>query len=508
MTDSRVTRARERYRSKIISINQSQILDFSVASGDVNPLHVSDSYARTTPFGGIVAHGVLSFLLAATAIGESLSHAASLGVRFHFPILPGMPVNVEVREDGQHVRVITIRDGSRKLAESRICLGAETPTVNTLGTVPSLPLTQALDQVGEDTRRDLFVGPYWPDIAAIRKILAEVGTVVIPEWVVVELCALSFCTGMVFPGKRALLRSVDIERPSKNEWPLELSIETPTAASVGRGLARIVVNALDPNGVQPGSHLMWRSRATALIRREPVPFSPSARSDLPLAGRTALVVGGSRGLGAALKDSLIVRGCRTHVIQRSPTESSGGHPLLSVYEIDASDSRAIERVRREVERCSGGLDYLFLNATGVLQPMRLDPAHVDRISTYLSQEILLSLLPLTTMLPLIRPGGICVYSSSQALTLQPHATTFGLESVDWPQYVAAKASVEAFFGVAKLEHPEVRFIVSRFPPLDTGLTFRSSIAPGEPVGPLAEVLVEAWMQGNRSPYDIAGAGLT
>ena len=508
MTDSRVTRAREGYRSKIISINQSQILDFSVASGDVNPLHVSDSYARTTPFGGIVAHGVLSFLLAATAVGQSLSHAASLSIRFNFPILPGMPVSVDVSENGQHVRVIAIRDGSRTLAESRIYLGAETPTADTLDTVPSLPLDQALDQVGEDIRKDLLVGPYWPDVAAIRRILAAVGTVVVPEWVIVQLCSLSFCAGMVFPGKRALLRSVDIERPSKNDWPLELSIETPTAASVGRGLARIVVNALDPNGLQPVTHLLWRSRATALIRREPVPFSPSDRSDLPLDGRTALIVGGSRGLGAALKESLIVRGCRTHVIQRSPTASSASHPLLSTYEVDASDSRAIEHVRKEVERCSGGLDYLFLNATGVLQPMRLDGAHVDRISAYLNHEILLSLLPLTTMLPLIRPGGICVYSSSQALTLHPNAMNFGIGLVDWPQYVAAKASVEAFIGIAKLEHPEVRFIVSRFPALDTTLTLRSSIAPGEPVGPLAEVLLEAWIQGHCSPYDIAGAGLT
>ena len=42
------------------TITQEQLNQYAQASGDRNPLHLDANFARTTPFGGIIAHGMLT----------------------------------------------------------------------------------------------------------------------------------------------------------------------------------------------------------------------------------------------------------------------------------------------------------------------------------------------------------------------------------------------------------------------------------------------------------------
>ena len=163
------------------------------------------------------------------------------------------------------------------------------------------------------------------------------------------------------------------------------------------------------------------------------------------------------------------------MIQRSSNESKEANPLLSIHTADASDWQKLEEVKGEIMRESEHIDYLFLNATGVLHPMRIDPYHFERIVSYISRETAISLAPLTIFAPLICAGGTCVYSSSMALTAEQNGA-LSMDWVDWPHYVAAKAAVEGLINVARLEFPSVRFILTRLPTMDTGLTSRSYVA--------------------------------
>ncbi len=45
------------------TITETDVYLFAGISGDFNPMHVNEEYARTTPFGACVAHGplILSF---------------------------------------------------------------------------------------------------------------------------------------------------------------------------------------------------------------------------------------------------------------------------------------------------------------------------------------------------------------------------------------------------------------------------------------------------------------
>ncbi len=74
-------------------ITQEGIRGYAEASGDYNPVHVDEEYARATPFGGTIAHGmlVLAYLseMMAGAFGHDWLAGGRLKVRFRAPARPG-----------------------------------------------------------------------------------------------------------------------------------------------------------------------------------------------------------------------------------------------------------------------------------------------------------------------------------------------------------------------------------------------------------------------------------
>ena len=66
---------------------------YADASGDHNPIHIDEAFAKTTPMGGTIAHGmlVLSFIseMMTAAFGERWLASGSLDVRFRAPARPG-----------------------------------------------------------------------------------------------------------------------------------------------------------------------------------------------------------------------------------------------------------------------------------------------------------------------------------------------------------------------------------------------------------------------------------
>ena len=68
------------------TITREQLIEYSVASGDDNPLHLDDEFAGKTQFGGIIAHGMLTLAyvdqMMAAALGGAWLETGSLRVRF------------------------------------------------------------------------------------------------------------------------------------------------------------------------------------------------------------------------------------------------------------------------------------------------------------------------------------------------------------------------------------------------------------------------------------------
>ena len=80
-------------------IDQAMVDAYASAARDPNPLHTDVEYAKTTPFGRPIAHGMLVLALVAeamaTAFGERWASGGTLSVRWRAPAVH--PVTVTVR---------------------------------------------------------------------------------------------------------------------------------------------------------------------------------------------------------------------------------------------------------------------------------------------------------------------------------------------------------------------------------------------------------------------------
>ena len=86
---------------------------FAVMSGDINPAHVDEEYARTDRFHGIVAHGMWGAALISTLLGTRLPGPGTIylgqTLRFRRPIAIGDTITVSVTvasKDQSHHRVV------------------------------------------------------------------------------------------------------------------------------------------------------------------------------------------------------------------------------------------------------------------------------------------------------------------------------------------------------------------------------------------------------------------
>jgi 3-hydroxybutyryl-CoA dehydratase len=73
---------------------------FGAASTDRNPLHFDDEFGRATPFGGRIAHGMITAAFISAVIGNTLPGHGSVylsqTLKFRAPVRPGDLVRVEV----------------------------------------------------------------------------------------------------------------------------------------------------------------------------------------------------------------------------------------------------------------------------------------------------------------------------------------------------------------------------------------------------------------------------
>ena len=74
-------------------LTQEQINRYADASGDRNPLHLDQEFAKGTQFGGTIAHGmlVLAFVseMLTAAFGRDWLESGRLKIRFRAPARPG-----------------------------------------------------------------------------------------------------------------------------------------------------------------------------------------------------------------------------------------------------------------------------------------------------------------------------------------------------------------------------------------------------------------------------------
>jgi acyl dehydratase len=111
-------------------VTQAQINAYAEASGDHNPIHVDEDFARMVGLPGTIAHGMLDLGILVDAVArwaQGSDRVASIACRFSKPLLPGDTITctgtvVDV-DEGRGIAVLSLEAvsdrGDRVLTNGR-----------------------------------------------------------------------------------------------------------------------------------------------------------------------------------------------------------------------------------------------------------------------------------------------------------------------------------------------------------------------------------------------------
>ncbi len=447
-----------------VRFNEEQMRAFTRASMDTSPLHTSDDYARKTPFGERLVYGSL-------AVAACLAHVtlpagkspATVRADYKGPMVLDVDYALQVSQDRSGEVRAVLSDGSVPVLRLRLQVREGAPRVAELVETGTAPRTESRP-TSEGLWAGLhFQGAYGPGRKEYLHLLELLG-LDRRMWgdglLVAVLCG-SYVSGMEIPGDAGASAAFQAEI-------LDSCVEQPSAFAV-------TLAGYDARfgRVESGFTLSQYARGSVVAVVRP-PLSQVTAPAIPenlarYAGKTALVIGASRGLGAALALGLAAEGCAVMgTYFRSRDEAAAvadiGRGLtgrLLMEQGDAADPNWCAAVRERIKADFGKLDLLVLSAAPAILPLRVEEAHFARIQAYLQKGFAVAGVPLAHLLEMVSASKGAVLFISAATVEQPPAL--------WPHYVALKSALEGMMHAAAAEHPAVRFWIARPGKMETDL---------------------------------------
>jgi NAD(P)-dependent dehydrogenase (short-subunit alcohol dehydrogenase family) len=207
----------------------------------------------------------------------------------------------------------------------------------------------------------------------------------------------------------------------------------------------------------------------------------------PLAGQLALVTGASRGIGAAIAESLAQAGAHVILVARTSggleevedrIHAGGGNATIAP--LDLVEAEAIGRLAQAVSERWGKLDILVLNAAllGSLGPVQ----HID--AKEFARVITLNLSAQQAMIAAFDP---LLRKSDAAKIIGLTTSVAGTPRAFWGAYGASKAGFETLLGAYAEENKNIgRLSVLILDPGATRTQMRAKAYPGEDPSTLKE----------------------
>ena len=118
---------------KTVTITEEHVNSFAELSGDFNPIHMDEEFAKTTPFGARIAHGALTASFISAVLGNQIPGPGAifigLNLRFRRPVLIGQTVTAraEVNEINQRTGLVKMKCAC--LVEGKRVLAAEASVI-------------------------------------------------------------------------------------------------------------------------------------------------------------------------------------------------------------------------------------------------------------------------------------------------------------------------------------------------------------------------------------------
>ncbi|RBY95572.1 short-chain dehydrogenase [Blastococcus sp. TF02-8] len=170
------------------------------------------------------------------------------------------------------------------------------------------------------------------------------------------------------------------------------------------------------------------------------------RTRTPLTGKSVLITGAARGIGAALARKAAARGARVALVGLEPQELARVADELGPehlwVEADVTDPEALKAAVQRTVDTFGGLDIVVANA-GIAPLTTVMTSSAHALARTIEVNLIGTMLTAHAALPEVakRKGHVLLISSAAAFTVLP-----GMSA-----YCASKAGVERFGDALRLE---------------------------------------------------------
>jgi 3-hydroxybutyryl-CoA dehydratase len=111
------------------TVTAADLVAFAEVTGDINPVHLDEAFASTTPFGGRIAHGMLGAGYISAVIGTKLPGSGAVYVsqtlRFRRPVRVGDTVTARVEVAGIDVDRARVRLATDCRVDGKVVVDGE-----------------------------------------------------------------------------------------------------------------------------------------------------------------------------------------------------------------------------------------------------------------------------------------------------------------------------------------------------------------------------------------------
>jgi NAD(P)-dependent dehydrogenase (short-subunit alcohol dehydrogenase family)/acyl dehydratase len=481
--------------SHSLRLSPADVESFAAASGDRNPLHLDPGFARHTPFGACVVHGALVAIgMLGSLAPDQLAATRAVRVRFSGPVMPDTPCTVGVRASRRTVGAYELTLSARGKVLARAVASPDRQLVSSgaaatvAGPRPTeaparepevrlVPARPALDDLSPGLS---IAGRYRPG-PELASLASRFGAAALDRSLLEGLAWASYVVGMEIPGRHSLLAGIMLAScPDHERAPAARHLVT--VREHDRRTGQLILDGClcsrSGAALSEGTIECFAVAPVAALDRTALAVDWSLGADRG----SVVVIGASRGFGAALALALLARGHRVHGGYSSSSDSAGElvalagdhRDRLTLHQLDARDPRALGELA-EALKPEAPLAGVVLSAAPPPLSMGLSGESGAELADYVAESLRLAAVPLGALLPLLGSDAWIVFCSSSAIAAPPR---------DWPHYVTAKAALEGLAGWLGSNSPALRTVVLRPPAMRTELT-------NTPSGRLAAVPTES-----------------
>ncbi|GHU56099.1 hypothetical protein FACS189442_4380 [Spirochaetia bacterium] len=190
-----------------------------------------------------------------------------------------------------------------------------------------------------------------------------------------------------------------------------------------------------------------------------------------LKGKTALITGASRGLGAILSKLLAAMSCKVIINFQYSLEDAlnlkdeiiAGGGDVELWQGDISDLNWLNKKKEELMASWRFFDIIVCNACTALNHLTFELDTISRINAYVFKNFEMASNPLSLFAPMFNKQngyGLIISSDYNAITFKR----------EYPHYVSVKAAIEALVQSIAIKYRKIRWLIVRPPRMLTNMT--------------------------------------